>query len=323
MLILPQQQPNSHSLIQRKSQGVGRTVPMRLRFPILFLVFFYVLCTPDISRAFNVPDPCPCGPIGGPYEDYSPSSKQKSSPPLPRPNTPSKRTKSLDKARKKAAQQLHREIIKVRLEKSPSISVDDDYENIYMVVNAVPLGVSMPDRTRRATTVGAKRPSGYRSRSTSISTQNLRHSIAIMGMLFNKQGAFLEDVSNEDAKFLAEQIGFAMFGAPLQVYIPDIEEPQLTREQTDRVQNMVNKMEKNMVEIDRLSEQRVTIEKKLAKFEKELRMNSGDYTAFLRLDIEHKNIVKKEKAAHSELMNTQTESKKIIKEIIDLSVGLD
>ena len=286
-----------------------------------------ILLTQGIVIA-GVPSACPCGPVGG-SSSYSYSNYRVPStyvaPPKPKVYTKTRaqkrRARRRESARKKAEKQLKREVIRVRLEDAPSVSVT--YADEKKVVGTVALG---HDRERYIL-FNEKRSRGKRTGGTRIPTEGLRRSLGIIRTMLDEKGQFRQDMSFEDMSFSGNQAALAMAGEPLHVYIAPGPAPRLSKTQAKELNVVIQRVQKSSARASRLTERRVAFEKELLRKQVGPIDSTLSYSergaAFAKLENEFEELKKEEKDAHKKVAKEKKQVTKVIKKALNFEVELD
>jgi len=229
----------------------------------LTVLFSTVFFGNNLSLGYYVPDPCPCGPIGpeNSFKDIRPSENTRPSPTkITRP--PPRDTQREAERREFLKKLFNDHIVKVRTEQVPPVHVSYESAKFYsgskFFVRKGEKGESIQIDTGKIPT---SKISG-----TSIASGNLQRAVGILGKFFRKGSPFEksgEGLSGEDIKFLADQAGLAMNGAPLQIDVPVTSVPHLTREQEEILMKGMVRIEEDLRKVDEMVRTRRDFENKL------------------------------------------------------------
>jgi len=122
---------------------------------------------------------------------------------------------------------------------------------------------------------GLKRRTGYTA-ATRISTENLRRAVSILQPLATT-GTDGVRLSDEDARFLADQAGLAMVAAPLQVTVPASSSAgRIFSSQLNQARDYLAAIREGLNELSSQVDARLELEKRMAVYEG--RMERDDYS---------------------------------------------
>lgn len=159
---------------------------------------------------------------------------------------------------KKVKRHLTKEIIRVRLEPS---TVEPQHLTRVLEQGRALFGFG----SKGSPKFKAKIPIG-KTPPTRFAPENLRRAISILG-----DTKKLLDMSPEDAKFITDQAGLAMYGAPLQVVVPLASESSRQRRELGKLVKIANEIERDIVDLQNITNKRRRLEDELLKIEEQIR----------------------------------------------------
>lgn len=239
------------------------------RLIIIFLLplLLYVCCAGafSVSGYAQVPDIGLSGPVGPPLGGNREIMHRDKPvrPTLPRVPAPivSPTHQDWDKKSEKAKLKLTKEIIRISFEQSP---VKPQYIKRVRKRGRVFFGFTAKERKFEA-----KIPIGE-TPPTRFAPENLRRAISILGAL-PVDPQKLQDMDIEDVKFIADQAGLAMYGAPLQVVIPPASGSFVQKSELDELVEIANEIERDIVDLQDIKNDRRRLEAELLKIEEQVR----------------------------------------------------
>ena len=280
---------------------------------LLLSLLLYVCCAGVFSSSGYawVPDIGPAGPVWPPKgrEDREPTHINESPGSIPpRVQTPkvSPTHRTWNKKSEKAKLKLTKEIIRISFEQSP---VKPQYIKRVRKRGRVFFGFKAKERK-----LEAKIPVGE-TPPTRFAPENLRRAISILGAI-PADPKKLQYMNIEDAKFIADQAGLAMFGAPLQVAVPHASESFGQRSRIDELVKLANEIDRDITNLQNIKNGRRRLEDELLKIEEQIRkvniQTSGKdpilpqaRNNFQELKDEYIKVRENENSAHEDLRKKQ------------------
>ena len=205
-------------------------------------------------------------------QDYRP--QQASPPPVPQPKidhekrrAKEKQARRLEQRRKKALRSVHRELAEIE-----PVRVEAGFTAEPVSAGNAFFGLGGTPGFQ------AKRPTGYTAPSE-VSTENLRRAVSILKPVAAARTSS-HDLSDEDMRFLADQAGLALVGAPLQVKVPLA--PQADRMSDSDLHDALDHLKaigQGMDELSGAVEARLELEKEMSLYETHIDKfhKQGDY----------------------------------------------
>jgi len=264
----------------------------------------------------NVPPVGPSGPIHLPSgQGRLPQYTTESTPPPTYKKSPT--ILAWEREKHKALQKLRMEIIKVTIKDvsrvkpqylPPDHPVERAYYKFFGIGGSIQFQGKVPD---------GKTPL------TRIASENLRRAASV---LFAAERAN----SHEDAMFLANEAGLAMFGAPLRVTVPPSTESSKQKRVLDELLRVANGLERDIIHMQNIARERQRIETELFNSEeqvKEIRKKYGENTTelqnvqkeFHKLEKEYHEVIRKQAVTKEAVMKKQNVfRKKVNSYVIDM-----
>ncbi len=276
------------------------------------------------ASAWDVPDACAhgCGPVGG-YEEPSyredtrfPEYREREPEPAP-PPPPAETTGSVE--RKSSLSRIQSEIVKVerqeRLKNIPAAEIPHaGHETGASGTILFNIGEEDPvffiDRKE-----GPIQTSG-----SAIALEDLRRAASIVTAIDQGSAAGMSD---EDAKFLADQAGRAMNGESLRVKIPPAATVNLSQSQKNELITMLGRIDAASSQLVAVTNGRMELEAKLKARAKQLasennKKDKDDDAEYQKLKKDYLAVVKKEESTRDTVIKERAEFKDTI---VSFSIG--